>query len=195
MDATQVLDAVLHRRGQVVIGGARVDEPGVAACARRRRFDAQQGGPLGRHRMERAVGVEAFRALGQAVLPARVVRNDVPVPVQVAGAEQLGRHAAGDVGHPSRPAGDLQRSERAAEADLLLVGDVRVPHHQHAEPRHPLLDDVDQVPRRLPSKVRAHQLPGEDRVKGVQDHGSPSPVTRRPPQLVGANNSWPFRRL
>ncbi len=170
VNADEILDPVLHRLRQVVIGGAGVQELGVAPGAGRRGLVAQQQRPLGRHGVEGAVGVEALGALGQA-LGVGVVGDDMAVGVEVAGGEQLRRHAAGEAGGAGRTAGDLQRPEGATEADLLGVGDLGVPHHQNAVTGHRRLDHLDQLGRRFSGQVRAHQLGGEDRMQRDHVHG------------------------
>ncbi len=168
MNPDKVFDAVLHGRRQVVVGRARIQELGVATGAGRRRLHAQEQRPLGRHAVERAVGMEPLGAFGE-VLPFLVVGDDLAVEVEVTGGEQLRRHAAGP-GRVLGSARDLQRPEAAAESDLLLVGDLRVPHHHDAVARHGGFDDLDELLRRRLDQVGADQLRGEERVQRVHLH-------------------------
>ncbi len=168
MDPHQVLDALLHGVGQIVVGGPRVQEEGVAAGAGRRGLHAQQQRPLGRHGVERAVGVEPLGPLGE-VLTLPVVGDDVPLRIEIARREQLRRHAAGRTGVLG-PTRDLERPEGPAEADLLRIGDLGVPNHQDAVTRHGRLDDVHELLCGRLGQVGPHQLGGEERVQRVHLH-------------------------
>ncbi len=147
VDAGEAFDPVLHRLRQIVIGGAGVDEPGIAARFVRRGFDPVQQRPFGRHRVERTVGVEPLRTLAE--LPGfGAVGNDLAIVIEIAGIEdhriEVPR-ALGPLGRVLGAARDFERAEGAAEDFLLLVRNLGVADREHAVARHRILDRCDQL--------------------------------------------------
>src|SRR5690606_31644733 len=108
---------------------------------------------------------------------------DIALGIEIAGEEQLWRHAA------ARPAAiarwKLQRAEQPGETDMLLVRDRPLPHHAHDMPVHRTLHGAAQFFRWLRLEVRADDLAEEQGVELVDgNHDVPLAgffFTARPP--------------
>ncbi len=106
--------------------------------------------------------MEPLGALGELVAFG-TVGDDLAVAVEVAGVEDRRvEHAlAWRARAAGRAARDLERAERAAEALVRLVVDVRIAHHKHTKARHRCLDGGDQIGGGSAGEIGAGELGGE----------------------------------
>jgi hypothetical protein len=183
----QILDLRLELVGQRVIGGAQIDELGLAALGR---HDARRQQRIARrHLLERAVGVPEL--IGQlahapAILAAHQlvglgqVRDvgDVRIePILVAGAQLA------DAG--------LERAEPAAEFELLRIGDRLPGKHQHGMLKDRRLDLFHHGRIDRPAQIDAGDLADEHRVKltHADRHSRVLPNQSRSPNSNGSHRA------
>ncbi len=129
----EVLDLILHRLRQIFVNSARIDVFGVGALGRR--DVRQQQGPLGRQRVEGTVRMKSLEV--RRVRPGSDRRLDLAIGVEIADVVELGRDAL-----VSRRR-QLERPERATEADVIFVLQARVANHADGVSGHRVLDRLN----------------------------------------------------
>ena len=158
VQADEVVHLALGLLVERIVGRAHVGEFGVAAG--RRDVARRQQRILGRHRLERAVGMPELVAQPEQAA-AVVARQHLVVLVEVGDVVQVHAHApvlaGGDVA-----GGLLERAQAAAEDELLVVVDLLVVEHQHAEAVHAGMDGRDLVLRQRTREVEARHVTGEE---------------------------------